>query len=98
MEGTIDQLIEVLAEVGGIEGFNAVWDKAWDDAGRTTDELWALTEGAERGSDDLNEAESLIIWDDKLSHRQKVTKLRLLRKERRARTACSSKVVSIRAN
>jgi hypothetical protein len=96
MEGTIDQLIEVLAEVGGIEGFNAAMAEVNEIAGRETDELWALTEGAERGSDDLTEAESLIIWDDKLSHRQKVTKLRLLKRARgRRRSGVDCSVVPI---
>lgn len=78
---TIDQLNEALAEVGGIDGFNAVWDKAWDDSGRETDELWALTE-AGPNAEDLTEAESLIVWDRKLTHKQKVRKLRALKTAR----------------
>jgi hypothetical protein len=82
MDGaTIDQLNEALAEVGGIDGFNAVWDKAWEDAGRKTDELWALTEGGPN-SEDLTEAESLIVWDGNLTHKQKVRKLRALKRAR----------------
>ncbi len=95
MEYTIDQLNEVLAEVGGIEGFNAVWDKAWDDSGRETDELWALTEAGPNG-EDLTEAESLIVLDGKLSHPQKVRKLRALKRARgRTRSGVDCSVVPI---
>lgn len=96
MDGTtIDRLNEALAEVGGIDGFIAVMGGIEEKVDRETDELWALTEGGLDG-ESLTDAESLIIWDDDLTHQQKVRKLRALRATRRAQMAGTSKVIPIR--
>jgi|SRR6185312_15013318 len=51
-----------------------LYREAWDESGRNMQELYGDSDGS-----DLPASENAIIWDDTLTHEQKVSKLRVMR-------------------
>ena len=51
-----------------------IFRESWDESGRQMQELYGDSDGS-----DLPDSENAIIWDDTLTHEQKVSKLRVMR-------------------